>query len=405
MASATPAVAAPAGLRGRLGSLDAFRGFTVASMIFVSSLGGGSANAPYQLTHVQWHGATFRDLIAPFFLFAMGMAMAFALARYVEGRTEESPWPGVVRRGALLVLIGFALNFALYELPETDLSTFRIMGVLQRIGLAYLAAATIVLLVRSVGAQVAIGLVILVGYGIALATVPVPGAGAGVLTPEGNLAGYVDRLVLTEAHLHRGGPFDPEGLLSTIPSVVTVMLGWWTGRWLRSHESRSTAPDAVSSGSSARPGRAGVLGLLVAAGLLGVGGGLALGELQPVNKAMWTPAFVLLTAGWGWLILAGFYGLVELVGMRRLGWTFEVFGRNALFAFTVPRVIAHLLDLWEVGPEGEGAFTYAYEGTIEVWAEPLFGVATASVLYGLLVTVVWWGIHYGMYRRGWFVRL
>ena len=384
----------------RLGALDAFRGLTVASMILTSSL-GSQADAPYQLTHVPWHGATFRDLIAPWFLFAMGLAMAFALARYIDGRDPTSPWPKVFRRGAILFAVGLVLNFFLYEVPDPDLSTFRIMGVLQRIGLAYAATAALVLLVRSVRWQVVIGAGLVVGYGLALAFWPVPGVGAGELTPEGNLAAFVDRAVLGVEHLHRGGPFDPEGLLSTIPSVGTVLLGWWTGRAVRAVGRRHADAGSSSGGVAALP----VVGVLALAGAAAVGAAFALDAVQPINKALWTPAFVLLSAGWGWVTLAALYLLVEAVGMRRLGWTFEVFGRNALFAFTVPRVVAHLLDLWKIGPEGQGAFTWAYELSVQWWALPAFGAETASVLYGLLVTAVWWVIHYVMYRRRWFIRV
>jgi predicted acyltransferase len=383
--AAPDTVAARPGTARRLLALDAFRGFTVASMIFVSSM--HTADLPGQLRHAAWHGVTFRDVIAPFFLFAMGMAMAFSLARHLDGRDPGSPWGRILRRGAILVAAGLVLNFVLYEIPDTDLSTFRIMGVLQRIGLAYVGGAVIVLLL-STRAQVAVGLALLVGYGVLLAVAPVPGYGAGVLTPEGNLAGYVDRLVLTDAHLHRGGPFDPEGLLATLPSIVTVLTGWWTGRWLR-----------------ARGGGAGLAGALALVGAAGVLGGFALGLLQPVNKALWTPAFVLVTSGWAWVTLAVLVVLVDVAGLRRFGWTFEVFGRNALFAFTVPRAVAHLLDQVPVGADGTGAFTWAYVTLVRAPLEPAVGPATAAITFGLAVTALWWIVHLLMYRRGWFIRV
>ena len=386
-ASARTAATGAVAQKRRLTALDAFRGLTVASMIFVSSLGDTSV-VGQQLRHASWHGATFRDLIAPFFLFAMGAGMAFAFARYVD-RGQDPPYARILRRGLSLFVVGIGLNVALYAIPDGNLADLRLMGVLQRIALAYLVSAVVVL-ATSARVQAALGAALLAGYEALLHWFPVPGHGAGVLTPEGNVAGWVDRVVIGEANLHRGGPTDPEGLLATLPAVVTVLLGYWTGRWLLG---RSVSPRV-----SIR---------LVVLGAAAIGGALLWAEVTPLNKALWTPSFVLLTAGWGWLVLGVWYQAVEVWRTRRLGWTFEVLGRNSLFAFVVPRVVANLLDEIPVeGPDGTvGLFTRVYEVTVASWAPAFIGANGASILFGLLVLVVWWFVHLAMYRRGVFLRL
>src|SRR5436309_10413553 len=190
-------------------------------MIVVNNQGDGSHVLP-SLGHARWHGLTAADLVFPFFLVIMGVSMAMSFARH-----RPSPWK-VLRRSALLFALGFFLN----AFPHFAPGDVHIMGVLQRIALVYLLASVIVLHVPRRG-QLAIGAVLLGGYWALMMLVPVPGHVAGVLTPDGNLAGWLDRAVLGMKHVYGNGPYDPEGLLSTFPAVVTALIGFWAGDFVR----------------------------------------------------------------------------------------------------------------------------------------------------------------------------
>src|SRR5262249_16505378 len=196
----------------RLESLDVFRGATIAAMILVST--PGSWNAVYApLDHAAWHGWTLTDLVFPFLLFAMGAAVPFALARRRGGRRTVGRH--VARRAILLFLLGLVLN-AIETPPPLQLATFRIPGVLQRIALVSVAVAVVTERL-SRRAQVGVAVGALAAYWAAMMLVPVPGVGAGVLTPSGNLASFVDRAIFGAHMLTR--EVDPEGLLATIPAV------------------------------------------------------------------------------------------------------------------------------------------------------------------------------------------
>ncbi len=209
----------------RLDSLDVFRGMTIAAMILVST--PGTWNAVYApLDHAAWNGWTPTDLVFPFLLFAMGAAVPFALARR---RGAARPiGTHVVRRAAVLFALGLLLN-AIELPPPLAWATFRIPGVLQRIAIVYLAVAWITERM-SLGGQIAFAIAALGGYWAAMLLIPVPGIGAGVLTPAGNLASYIDRGLFGRHMLNKLG--DPEGLLSTIPAIVTALCGVFAGDWL-----------------------------------------------------------------------------------------------------------------------------------------------------------------------------
>ena len=224
----------------RLTSLDVFRGLTIASMLLVNNPGSWSYIYP-PLKHAEWHGCTPTDLVFPNFLFIVGVAMAFSLSKYK--RSEEAPtialYRRILQRSAFLFGLGVLLNASmsllnwLFHGEPPDFSTLRIMGVLQRIALAYLISAIAVLKLSRRG-QWVLASILLLGYWAAMMLLPVPGFGAGDLSAEGNLGAYIDRLILTPNHLYlRDIGFDPEGLFSTIPAVVTVLIGYFTGELLR----------------------------------------------------------------------------------------------------------------------------------------------------------------------------
>jgi len=320
----------PGGTR-RLASVDVLRGLTMAAMIVVNNPGSWSAMYPW-LRHAGW-GETLRpaDLIFPMFLFLVGVSTALAIdRRRAEGRAIRS---ATLRRAAGLLLIGVGLN--LY--PDFDLATLRLPGVLQRIALVYLACAFICLHWgwRGRGA-IAAGL--LAGYAALLAWVPVPGEGRPLLTPETSLPVWLDDRLLG-AHSWRG-PGDPEGLLSTLPAIASGLVGLLVGGYL---VRRPVGRDAMI--------RLGCAGLLS----LAVGWAWSLG--LPAIKELWTPPYVLLTAGWALLALvACMWGFDGPAGIRWAG-PVAVLGRRALTAF----VAAHLLSDTAIRvlrrPHGDGTLS------------------------------------------------
>lgn len=357
----------PAG--GRLASLDVFRGATIAGMILVNGPGLDAAYAP--LKHARWDGCTPADLVFPFFLFIMGAALSLASGRNVPG----APWGPVLKRAA--VLIGFGL--LLSAIPNWQPATFRYVGVLQRIALCYLAASFIQRRL-SVRSQVAAVVVVLLDYWAALALVPVPGFGAGVLTQEGSLPSYVDRFLLGR-HTYFQAPFDPEGVLSTFPAVVTTLLGGFAGTWLR----------------GARPPEAKVAGL-AGAGAMGVALGLLWSFWFPLNKALWTSSFVLYTGGWAALCLAACYWAVDVRGMKRGKEPFEALGSNAILAYVGHLLVLKFLVYTKVG--GVSLRLLVAGALFGGWLPP----KAASLAFAVSHAALWAAALTPLYRRRVFLK-
>lgn len=377
---AVPLAAAPS----RLLSLDVFRGITIAGMLLVNNPGSWS-HVYDPLEHAKWHGWTPTDLIFPFFLFIVGVAMTFSFAvQERKGASRGEMMWKVAKRSAVLVLLGLVL--AAFPFYGLDLATLRIPGVLQRIGAAFLLAAAVVLFTRP-RAQAAVAALLLMGYWAAMKLVPVPGHSAGSLEPDSNLAAYVDRAVLGTAHLWKSSKtWDPEGLLSTLPAVATVLLGVFAGRWLRSDRS---------------PGRR-TAGML-AAGVAGVLLGLAWDQAFPINKNLWTSSYVVFTAGMALLVLAACYWLVDVKGRRRWAFPFVVLGVNAIAAFFLSGIMARLLTLvkW-AGPAGDVTLKgWLYDHAFASWLAPL----NASLAFALCFVLFWVGVTWVMYRRQVFIKV
>jgi predicted acyltransferase len=320
---------------GRLESLDVFRGVTIAAMILVND--PGSWDSIYSpLEHADWNGWTPTDLIFPFFLFIVGMSMTLSFAsRSRRGATRGSLALHVVRRSAVIFAIGLFLN----GFPYFDLGTIRIMGVLQRIALCYLVAGLVYLGVRRNGVSAedarrernrvaglaGMAVALLIGYWALMTFVPVPGYGAGHLGKEDNLAAYVDRMVMGGHLWPESRTWDPEGLVSTLPAIATTLIGILAGEWMRSR----------AGGSRKILGLAGAGACLMLAGQL-------LHPYFPINKNLWTSTFVLFTGGFAMVLLALCYAVVDLIGWRKWAAPFLVFGRNAIFAFSVSMLVAEM---------------------------------------------------------------
>ena len=299
MTNDTPANREPS---SRLVSLDALCGFDMFWIVggegivhACAELTGWSVMlwASTQLRHVAWHGFVFYDMIFPLFLFIAGVAMPFSLTKRLEaGGDKRELMLHVVRRGLVLVLLGVIYNNGLFRV---EFEQMRLPSVLGRIGLAYMFAALIVLNTRRRGqAYWFVGL--LLGYWAPMKLIPVPGYGAGQLTVEGSLAAYVDRLLIP-GRLYLG-VHDPEGLLSTIPAISTALLGAFAGHLLRAEIPGTTRQRKAL--------------------LLGGGGAVCLvrgyvwGFAFPINKNLWTSSFVLFASGWSLLLLALFYGVIDV---------------------------------------------------------------------------------------------
>ena len=374
----------------RLRSLDAFRGLTVAAMILVNNPGDwGHIYAP--LGHAPWNGWTPTDLIFPFFLFIVGVSITFALKRPESASralySQQDEVPGavskIVRRGLMLFALGLFLNL----FPRFDFSTVRIMGVLQRIGLVYIACA---LIYRRTTArqQLTLTVLILISYYLLMTVIPVPGIGYANLEPETNLAAWLDYTVLTPAHVYRAAKvWDPEGLLSTFPAVATGLLGLLAGHWLQ----------ARNYGSSARESQKALFLFLAGIALAFIG--TLLDPVFPINKALWTSTYVLLSGGLAMCGLAIFYYLIDVRKGARWTSVLVAFGVNAITVFFLSGLIPRIMSLIQLpNPEGGtwGLKEYLYNGFIA----PSFSDPKLASLAGALTFVAIWAIIlWIMYRR------
>lgn len=374
----------------RFRSLDVFRGATVALMILVNNPGSWSHLYP-PLAHAAWHGVTPTDLVFPFFLFAVGNALALVLPRLQQGPARAFWWK-VAKRTLLIFLIGLALNAAPFvrwneagDLVAKDWSTLRLMGVLQRIALCFGAAAAIVWLCGRRGALWAAAALLLGTWAVYLGF----GAPGDPYSLQGWFGTALDRALLGPAHLYRGEgvPFDPEGLASTAPAIAQVLLGWWVGDLVR-----RSRPDTA----------------LVARLLLWAAPMLALAWVWqlalPLNKKIWTPSYVLHTTALAMMALAL---LIHVVEIRRRpaeqrGWArfFEVFGRNPLFVFVLSGLIPRFLSLWRT-PEGGPMATVYQRVFAGIGSDPRLG----SFLFACANLAGYAAIAFWLDRRRLYIRV
>ena len=368
----------------RLLSLDVFRGITIAAMLLVNNPGTWSAVYP-PLRHAEWHGWTPTDLIFPFFLFIVGVAMTFSFGKLLSSGEDRG---SLLRKSAKRATILFGLGLVLHSYPWVgyDYTHLRIPGVLQRIALAFLCATLVVLWTGWQGRLVAVA-TLLLGYWAMLSWVPVPGIGAGVLEPGQDLGAYLDRAIFGADHLWASSrTWDPEGLMSTLPAVASVLLGVFAGEWLRS-------------------GRSGIViarGLLIA-GAAGVMIGLLWDQVFPINKALWTSSFVVFTAGMAALGLALCYWLVDLRGRRRWALPFVVFGVNAIAAYFLSSLMAQELGMPRLAGDGAGGTVkgWIFNNAFASWLSPV----NASLAFALAFVLFWMGVMWVLYRRRIFIKV
>lgn len=313
----------------RLLSLDALRGFDMMFIMGFAGLvvalcklfpGGFSDWLSAQMGHAEWNGFFHHDTIFPLFLFIAGISFPFSLAKQRSlGHSDRQIWLKVIRRGLTLVVLGFIYNGML----RLNLGTLRLPSVLGRIGLAWMFAAMIYLCCNT-RVRIAIAALLLVGYGLVLQFVAAPDvAGADALSFQSNIVGYIDRTIMP-SHL-LGGGFDPEGLLSSLPAIVTAMLGMFTGEFIRRSD------EEVSGKRKAGYMALGAVVLLVLA--------LCLNPMQPINKKLWTPAFVFAAGAYSLGMFALFYYLIDVRQWRRWTRFFQVIGVNSITIYMAQRFI------------------------------------------------------------------
>ncbi len=370
--------------RERLLALDVFRGATVAGMLLVNNPGSWGAIYP-PLAHAAWHGWTPTDLIFPFFLFIVGVTTHLSAdARRARGDDEGAILRQVLTRGALIILLGWLLAAFPYW-PLTRITEIRLPGVLPRIGLAYMGAA---LLTRrgSLQQQVLTLVVLLYGYWFAMTLLPVPGQlgiGANLLgDPSRSLAAWLDRLLL-DGHLWKSSrTWDPEGILSTVPAIGTVMLGVFTGRWL----------------GSGRP-LAERLNGMFAAGAIAMMLGLMWHWSFPINKALWTSSYVLFTGGLASVSIATIMWITDV--QRSTKWTgfFVTYGLNPMVAFLGSGLMAKVIySLVKVEVEGKQVAVQAviHRGAFASWLAP----RDASLAFAICFVLFWYAVLRVLQRRG-----
>ena len=368
-----PQTAAPQ----RLLSLDTLRGFDMFFIMGFAALvvslcrlwpGGFSDWLIAQMGHAEWDGFFHHDTIFPLFLFIAGISFPFSLAKQrSKGTSERAILAKIVRRGLTLVLLGLVYN-GLFRL---DFATLRLPSVLGRIGLAWSIAA-VLYLNFGVKTRAAIAVAVLAGYGALSALVAAPdAAGAGPLTFEGNLAGYIDRQFLPGKLIY--GSFDPEGLLSTVPAVVTAMLGMFTGEFVRRGDIRG--------------GRKTLWMAAAAAALLAAG--LALSGVLPVNKKLWSSTFVCVVGAYSLGMFALFYYLIDVRGWRRWTLFFRVVGLNSITIYLAQRIV------------GFGRISDFFLGGIASKCPE----AVAAVISSAGYVAVCWLFLYFLYRKNVFLKV
>jgi len=319
-----------------------------------------------QLHHTPWNGFTFYDLIFPLFIFIAGISMPFSFGKQLEKNnlgsslhgsgTKKNIYRSLIKRTLILIVLGTIVN-GLFKWQVYE--NTRIASVLGRIALSCFFAALIFLSCK-VRTQIIWFAILLLGYWAAMMLISVPGYGAGILTPEGNLEAYIDRILLP-GKLHRI-VYDPEGLLSTIPAIATAMLGIFTGQFLRLEKLSSIKK---------------VL-LLVASGIALLLIGLLWAIVFPINKNMWTSSFVLYAGGWSMLLFAVFYYVIDVVGFKKWAMPFVWIGSNAILIYMAAHGVVNF--------ESTSAFIFGglYNKTPEVWHSALMWMGVAAIQFAAL---------------------
>ena len=381
----------------RLLSLDVLRGLTLAFMIIVNDQSGP---APFsQLGHADWNGFTATDLVFPTFLFIIGISTVLSTAsRLARGAARMELFAHTARRALLLIVFGFVVN----NFPLFHLSTARYYGVLPRIGICYFVVATLYLISPTWKDKVAIAVLCLVGYWCLMRFVPVPGYGIPTHTVaindhDGNLTAWLDRQIFSAPHLYERTR-DPEGLLSTIPSIATALFGLLAGLWLKTKN--STARKAA---------------LLALVGILMLGAGLAWNPFFPISKKLWTSSFALFAGGWSLLLLSGAIYFVDILRVGRGRYESDrpenpdhpllykpllVLGTNAILAYLISELGDTVLSMVRL-PSGPSVKSSIQHAVVHMISVPQW----SSLVNSLVFLAICWLLVLPLYRKRIFLKI
>ena len=347
------------------------------------------------LRHAVWNGWTFTDCIFPFFLFIVGVSLTLSTTRSINAGMEKRTivWQ-LWRRAVVIILIGLTLNF----IPSFSFETLRYPGVLQRIGLCMVIAAPIVLWCRVRG-QLAWAIALMAVYALVMLLVPVPDANGvknlALLEPGRDVGAFVDRALMSGHLWAQAKTWDPEGLLSTLPAISSLLLGSLTGHWLQSSElpAERTA-------------------WMMVAGLVALWIGVILDAvLMPINKSLWTPSYTVFMTGWALLLFAVCYWLIDACDSTHVRrWAtklfrpFEIYGVNALFIFAFSGLIAKMLGYFQVSSD-TGAIMSAKAWLFAVLSQLPFSAVNASLLFALLFNALMFLFAWVLWRNKIFIKV
>jgi len=367
----------------RLLSLDVFRGLTVAAMILVNNPGSWThIYAP--LKHAEWHGCTPTDLIFPFFLFIVGVSISYALGSKKGYMSHSKLIKTALKRALILFGLGLFLNLfpKVFTEPLEAFQTVRIPGVLQRIAVVFFITA-LIFIKTNPKTQLRLLIGILIAYWAMMTLIPVPGVGYANLEKETNLGAWIDRTLLTEAHLWRSAKtWDPEGILSTLPAIATGLFGVLIGNWLK----RKDREESVK------------ISWMFSIGILAVILGLIWDLCFPINKALWTSSFVLYAGGLATIGLALCYWMIDVQGYKKGTKPFVVYGVNAITVFFLSGLIPRILTMIKISLP-DGSTVNSREWMYETFFSPYFSPINASLAGAVTFILIWLGILWMMYNK------
>lgn len=361
-------------IKERLQSLDVFRGLTIAAMIIVNTPGDGDhVFAP--LKHSEWNGCTPTDLVFPCFIFMMGISIVFALQSKKDDPEKRS---GILikalKRMILLILTGWGIQLVYHF----NFSTLRFPGVLPRLGVVYFLSTVIYLYVSQKGWKYIFG-GILIGYYIVVCLIPLQGSYS--VTPTHNIAAVVDRFFLSASHLAKFAYTDPCGILGTLPSVCSAMIGLYAGTILKEVK--------LSANSK--------FGSLILFGLILIVAGLLSALLFPLNKPLWSSSYVLFAGGICITAFALCYLLIDIKNIKMPYWIFSVFGVNAIASYVLSEVLPKPLSFISIDTGHSKISGMAIINDL-VFAR-IINPEWSSLLTALVFTLLIWLPAYVLYKR------
>ncbi len=364
---------------GRLVSLDIFRGMTVAFMIIVNDPGSWAYVYP-PLRHSEWNGCTLTDLVFPFFLFIVGMSMYFSLKKY-GNEINGSSALRILRRTITIFAVGLFLTIFPYF--GMDYSKLRILGVLQRIALAYGIGSIICMTLKRQYLWIAVAVILLAYWGLLVLF-----GGNDPFSLQGNFALKTDLAILGKNHMYNGFgiPFEPEGLLSTIPAVCTVIIGYFIGGMIG-----EVTPNWKT------------LLKLILLGAAAFGLGYLWNMIFPINKPLWTSSYVLYSAGIAICVFSLIYLIADIFNLQAPGAFFMVFGTNALFSYFLAGIWIRMLLFIQVhsGSSKINLYDWLYEKV----CVPIAGNMNGSLLFAFIQMFIIWGVAFVLYRKKIMIRL